>query len=186
MITLLGPQAIPRIDVFPRFLIAAVDNMVISDSIDQGKPVPWLNWITFWTELVMCGFIAGVAWYLAAGRPYCEQCHRWLGVTTTRLKVGSARQLVAALKADALETLPTLQALFAERPECYGQLEVSGCMHGREGEDAIIFATVSEITFRNKRWETQKLIDLAALSPDELTTIYDRCPSLQVEPCEVA
>jgi hypothetical protein len=185
MVAMLGPRAILRIDIFPLFLVEAVNHLLIGDFLShRGTPTPWLNWSTFCLELAACVFMSGSAWYLAARQPYCEQCGRWLGSTATPLRAGSARVLAAAFHTDAFESLPTLETTYGESPDCYGRLEVAGCMHGGEGDDAIIYATVAEITRRDNRWETKNLVHQAALTPEELTIIYDRCPALQVEPCE--
>jgi hypothetical protein len=180
-----GPWAALRLDVLPEYLVHNVNTQIISEHFQQGKPQPWYNWIVFWVELTICAGAGGIGCYVAAKKPYCEQCGHWLGATTTTLRGGCAKALVAALNSGSLESLPLLEPIFAERPERYCELSVAGCAHGREIEEATIYVSVSEIVRDERRKLATRLVDQLQITPDDLAILYERCPSLQVEPCEV-
>ena len=97
---------------------------------------------------------------------------------------GSARLLAENLASGTLKDLPMIDSRY-DLTQRYGELQVSGCLHGGDGQDATIFLTVTESMHDGERTKTEKLAELVAISPDDLVTLFERCPGLQLEPSQV-
>jgi hypothetical protein len=174
----LGTEAILRLDILPAFFIECVNHQIIGNDWPPGEPSPWLNWSIFAIELAMCASIGASLWYLAAGRPYCERCQRWMTRHTTILRGGCVRHLADAFASGDFASLPTLEPVVSERPERYGELEVTGCLHDGAGDDATFFVTVKEVQWEDRRRRTTTFVDRRGVTPEELVTLADRCPGM--------
>jgi len=172
----LGAEAIARLDLLPAFFVECMNQQIIGKP--PNEPSPWVNWSIFWVELAMCASIGGTPWFLAASRPYCERCRRWMSKHTTTLRGGCAKQLAEAFASGDFVSLPTLEPVVSERPGRYSELEVASCLHDGAGDDATFFVTVKEIVREDRRWHTTTLVDRSGVTPDELVALADRCPGM--------
>src|SRR5262245_56846481 len=134
---------------------------------------------------VECPLFAPLAWHPAGRQAYCERCGHWLGATTAVLPGGCVKQLTSALECGSLEKLPTLEPIFGERPQRFCELAIAGCSHGQPIDEATIYVSVTEIVRDNQRLLSRRHVDQLQITPDDLAILYDRCPGLQIEPCEM-
>ncbi len=161
MIYHLGPKAVDRLDVLPRYIQARMHSDVIrdvgTDSDEQtktNKSDPRFNWFTFGIELVCCAGAPGIAGFLRARKPYCRACHQWMVREITFFQIGQTTSIVEALRSGSANALAALAAtpVFATIPNVTLGLEI--CPARREGRpcECPFYVSLKQVT--NAKYNT--------------------------------
>jgi len=112
MVMHVGPEAIHRLDMLPRFIAWRKTVETQAGPGDAGRAAAkpqrgqvFLNWLYSGLELAMVFFLAAGAAVAAAGRPYCCRCRKWMRREARFLPAGLAPSLAQAVRNDTLGNL---------------------------------------------------------------------------------
>lgn len=138
-----------RIDLLPRFINFRMHTDIIRDTHDVGnqkkEPNLYMNWIFFAVDWVMAAGACGAAAYAGALSAYCETCSRWMLKKKATVASGYAGQVVGAVSAKQIASLPVFPPAPAKtRPAALFELEY--CPGNKDQADICpIYLTASEV-----------------------------------------
>jgi hypothetical protein len=173
-----GPMALLRVDLWPVFLVEAVNNWQFGQPGQAGgNAVPVFNWIFFAVEIFLAGLVAAAGGAWAATPCYCERCGKWMSKRVSLVQPGGAAAAVQGLLAGNLAELPPIAAVRGGG-EDHGALEIEGCSHGGLDAEATFYLSAREVAGKGDSRTITALAQQSLLTPDEFVTLVEKCPSL--------
>jgi hypothetical protein len=159
-VTQAGLPELTRVDALPAFINFRMHHDVIYTTHSvigehSREPDVFTNWIAFAFDWAMAAGICGLAAFYGARRAFCETCSRWLLSKTATVAPGLAGEVIAAVSAKQIASLPVIPAVKTKHGSPSAQFELEYCPGNAVGEkyqaDACpIYLTAWEVTPGNK------------------------------------
>ena len=181
LVSLVGPQAVHRLDLLPRFVAHRMANDAVEEDGQVRPPDPIRNWLFLVVDsFIVCTIIAAPT-VPRANRAYCETCGRWMRQLSTAGPPGSGRLIGNALEMEDLAALPAVATHKLSLKDPCSMIKLEYCPNSRErATPCRAFLTVTENLgggLENAR--TQQLLKQMEVKPDEVLLLADRVVALR-------
>jgi hypothetical protein len=174
---IVGPSAIYRLDLLPRFILFRMQTDVVVDEAgkEQAAQGPWMNWVFFLVDfLVVIALVVGAA-VARSGRVYCERCQRWTRRLMTHLPPWTAEAVQQALESGRLADLPEVPPPKGVLPAPCASFTVEYCRRAGSQASCPVYLTAKQLT---KRQGAKVILNQVEVTAEELRGLAEKIPSL--------
>ncbi len=173
----MGPAAIYRVDLLPRFILFRMQTDVVVDEAgkEQALQGPWMNWVFFLADFaVVIGLVVSPA-VARSGQVYCERCQRWTRQLMTRLPPWRAEAIHRALESGSLADLPEIPPPTGVLTAPSVSFTVDYCRKAGSQASCPVYLTAKELT-EGKGGKV--ILNQVEVSAEEFRKLAEKIPAL--------